>query len=288
MRQKRAKAYRKLMALYSMSFGFRQPYQILIDSEMCKTAISQNVDFVKQLGIVLQGTVKPMITQCCIHELYLQGKAQQPAVDLAKTFERRKCNHKEAIAGDDCLSSVIGDTNKHRYVVATQSQPLRAKLRSIPGVPILHVNRSVMILEPPSDTTLRAKALVETEALNPSTSETAKLKAVAAAPPEPPKKRKGPKGPNPLSVKKKKKVVDQQPAKSKDKEKGKAKAPMPKAIQPPAETDVVVGEKRKRGDDDDGPVDGVPEEKAAHSGRKRRRKRKGTTVAEISEPPATS
>ena len=29
MRQKRAKAYRKLMALYSMSFGFRQPYQVL-------------------------------------------------------------------------------------------------------------------------------------------------------------------------------------------------------------------------------------------------------------------
>ena len=29
MRQKRAKAYRKLMGLYSMSFGFRQPYQVL-------------------------------------------------------------------------------------------------------------------------------------------------------------------------------------------------------------------------------------------------------------------
>ncbi|TFY66193.1 hypothetical protein EVG20_g4900 [Dentipellis fragilis] len=287
MRQKRAKAYRKLMALYSMSFGFRQPYQVLIDSEMCKMAISQNIDFVKQLGIVLQGMVKPMITQCCIHELYLQGKAQQPAVDLAKMFERRKCNHKEAIAGDDCVSSVIGDTNKHRYVVATQSQPLRVKLRSIPGVPILHVNRSVMILEPPSDTTLRAKALVESEALNPSTSEAAKLKAAAPAPPEPPKKRKGPKGPNPLSVKKKKKVADQQPAtKSKDKDKGKAKA-TPKVIQSPAETNAVVGEKRKRGNDDE-PVDGGREEKDAHSGRKRRRKRKGTTAAEPSDPPSIS
>jgi len=29
MRQKRAKAYRKLMTLYSISFGFRQPYQVL-------------------------------------------------------------------------------------------------------------------------------------------------------------------------------------------------------------------------------------------------------------------
>lgn len=150
MRQKRAKAYRKLMSLYSMSFGFRQPYQTLgkyrqdhcvtmyktysyiVDSEMCKESISHKIDLAKQLGVVLQGTVKPsellfalsvqmyqgsererrscllVITQCCIHELYLQGKSQQPAVDLAKTFERRKCNHREAIPGDDCLSSVVG------------------------------------------------------------------------------------------------------------------------------------------------------------------------------------
>ena len=29
MRQLRSKAYRKLMAMYSTSFGFRQPYQVL-------------------------------------------------------------------------------------------------------------------------------------------------------------------------------------------------------------------------------------------------------------------
>ena len=29
MRQKRAKAYKKLMAMYELSFGFRQPYQVL-------------------------------------------------------------------------------------------------------------------------------------------------------------------------------------------------------------------------------------------------------------------
>jgi U3 small nucleolar RNA-associated protein 23 len=42
-------------------------------------------------------------------------------------------------------------------VVATQSHPLRVGLRAIPGVPIVHVNRSVMILEPASDATLNAK-----------------------------------------------------------------------------------------------------------------------------------
>ncbi|TFK94286.1 PIN domain-like protein, partial [Polyporus arcularius HHB13444] len=252
MRQKRAKAYRKLMSLYALTFGFRQPYQVLVDSHMCKDAIVRKIDFVKQLGVVLQGTVKPMITQCCIHELYLQGKEQQPAVDLAKTFERRKCNHREAIPGDECLSSVVGETNKHRYVVATQSQELRQKLRAIPAVPIVHNNRSVMILEPPSDTTLRAKALEEEKALHPTAPEAAKLPA--AAPTEPPKKKKkGPKGPNPLSVKKKK-----------------SNAAATTKKETPAESKAVVGEKRRR-EDGDGQSEATHGEETGHK-RKRRRK----------------
>jgi U3 small nucleolar RNA-associated protein 23 len=50
-----------------------------------------------------------VITQCCIHELYIKGKAFQEAVDTAKNFERRKCNHREAIPGDDCLADVVGE-----------------------------------------------------------------------------------------------------------------------------------------------------------------------------------
>jgi U3 small nucleolar RNA-associated protein 23 len=89
------------------------------------------------------------------------------------------CNHREAIPGDECLLSIVGkivsafsppsfpspsrllgDKNKHRYVIATQSHPLRVKLRAIPGTPIVHINRSVMILEPPSDATLKVKEMV--------------------------------------------------------------------------------------------------------------------------------
>jgi len=76
MRQKRAKAYRKLMHLYCHFFGFRQPYQMLstswdqvcrhklifaylVDSETCLMAVAASTDLVKQLGTVLQGDVKP-------------------------------------------------------------------------------------------------------------------------------------------------------------------------------------------------------------------------------------
>jgi len=143
-----------------------------------------------------------VITQCCIHELYIQGNLHQPAVDLAKSFERRKCNHKEAIPGNECIAAVVGEINKHRYVIATQSRPLRVKLRAIPGVPIVHINRSVMVLEPASDITLQSKQRAEQDALGPSKSEKTTLPVAPQVEPVI-KRKKRPKGPNPLSVKKK-------------------------------------------------------------------------------------
>ncbi|KAH7915356.1 Fcf1-domain-containing protein [Hygrophoropsis aurantiaca] len=257
MRQKRAKAYRKLMALYCMTFKFRQPYQILVDSEMCKIAIESKLELSKQLGAVLQGDIKPMITQCCVEELYRQGKAFQPAVDLAKSFERRKCNHREPIPGDECLTSVVGDENKNRYVIATQSQPLRVKLRTIPAVPIVHMNRSVMILEPPSQATLAKKESTEESALH---SEVVHSSLDSSTTQEQPRKKKGPKGPNPLSMKKKKVTIDSPKASA---AKGQAK--------------------RKREPTDDGNDEQVTrndpteEEQLVHPKRKRRR-RKPTTL----------
>lgn len=58
MRQKRAKTYKKLMELYSRSFGFRQPYQVLVDSSFCVYATQNKIDIPKQLGAVLQGQQK--------------------------------------------------------------------------------------------------------------------------------------------------------------------------------------------------------------------------------------
>lgn len=76
MRQKRAKSYKKLMHLYCMSFGFRQPFQVLgapcicctriscsshpsVDSQMCTEAVASKSDLPKQLSTTVQGTVKP-------------------------------------------------------------------------------------------------------------------------------------------------------------------------------------------------------------------------------------
>lgn len=202
---------------------------------------------------------------------HLYRAKDQEAIDLAKTFERRRCNHgmfakkKEHKLDDDddkkdnekdkdtkedeevdewaesededaakapaksksgksaakddkfkplsafeCMRDVIivGGKNKHRYVVATQKPKLRGLLRMVPGVPLIYMNRSVMIMEPMSPATERARQVMEESKLSSGLNDrnAARKHAIEeeeeAAPVA--KKRRGPKEPNPLSVKKKK------------------------------------------------------------------------------------
>lgn len=75
------------------------------------------------------------------------------AVERAKQLERRRCGHHpesfaEPLSTAACLAAVVGPTNRHRYVVATQDLELRRALRNVPGVPLVYVNRSVVIMEP--------------------------------------------------------------------------------------------------------------------------------------------
>lgn len=183
-----------------------------------------------------------MITQCEIRKLY--AKKDEPgvseAIELAKSCERRRCGHHpdeypEPLSTLECFQSVVdpkgSGENKHRYVVASQSQDLRRLLRGVRGVPLIYIKRSVMILEPMSDESSRLRAREERSKFRAGIKPTigkrkrdekeeeseddstlpngAKIGARATATgsdgPKKTKKKPGPKGPNPLSVKKSKK-----------------------------------------------------------------------------------
>lgn len=93
-----------------------------------------------------------VITQCVVSRLYAEGTTAQAATDLAKTFERRKCNHWKMKETDgECITGIIGNDNRYRYCVASQSPAARGQLRAVPGVPILFETRGMILLEPPSD-----------------------------------------------------------------------------------------------------------------------------------------
>lgn len=185
MRGKRSKAYRKLLKQYELAFNFRQPYQVLVDADLIKDAHRFAMDLPQYLSNTLHGEVKILITQCSMRHLYDAQKKQsqqyhnqsqnsqqkqggkekqhqrgedidnnvdmRKVIEKAKEFERRRCGHRpeeypEPLGTLECLGECVGKTNKHRYVVATQDPEVRAKMRSIPGVPLIYISRSVMIV----------------------------------------------------------------------------------------------------------------------------------------------
>ncbi|CAG8568782.1 914_t:CDS:2 [Ambispora gerdemannii] len=218
MRKKRAKQYKRLMALYSTSFGFREPYQILLDGNFATTATSYKINLETQLSKVMQGSIKQMYTLCSINELRQSGeKEHSRALQFLSQLEKRGCSHLgSSVSSAECLASIIGNENEHRYCVATQNRKLREKLRGIPGVPLLYINRTVLIFEPPSYVTLEKAKQIEIAKTLPSTDEMNFLKMTNSdaknkigAKSKAKKKHKGPKQPNPLSCKKSKKKPSQ-------------------------------------------------------------------------------
>lgn len=177
----------------------------------------------------LRALTTTVITQCTIRHLY-QLPAEHPAKDrligIAKSFERRKCNHHELespLPEKECFASVVlkNGVNKHRYVVAFQARDVRALVKDVPGVPSIVINRSVMLLEPMNDASKfkrdgmeREKFLqgiVEARAADKvlkkrKREEDGEVEGEGAdgeVKEKKKKKKRGPKGPNPLSVKKK-------------------------------------------------------------------------------------
>jgi U3 small nucleolar RNA-associated protein 23 len=231
-----------------------------------------------------------VITQCSIRHLYKEGsdRSVQAAIEVAKNVcERRRCGHHpethpEPLSTLECLSSIVDPDkariNKHKYVVATQEQEVRSAMRRIPGVPLIYVSRSVMILEPMSEATRRVcesgekgklrdgfvrnndrkrkRGDEEEDEKNGSEAESGDE---AGGPQDGEKKKKkkkktyGPKQPNPLAVqKKKKKSADEGQSKAtkpkdENKERNEGQAPAPTTAETgPEKGNAENKPKRKR------------------------------------------
>ncbi|KAI0018438.1 Fcf1-domain-containing protein [Xylariomycetidae sp. FL0641] len=232
MRAKRSKAYKKLMGQFALTFGFREPYQVLVDADFVLTGAQCKMELMRRLEDTLHGSVKPLITQCCMRHLYARSSepGANEAIEKAKSIERRRCGHHpdeypEPLSAMECINSVVdpkdAGVNKFRYCCAVNDDEVRASLRQIPGVPLMYIRRSVLIMEPMATVSAKERSRDErskfrAELKTPASKrkraddseEEADLEdnARGKAKTDKPKKKKiaGRKEPNPLSVKKKK------------------------------------------------------------------------------------
>ena len=133
---------------------------------------------------------------------------------IAKRFENRKCHHHVPVSASECLLSCIGDKNNLHFLLATQDFALKDAVGLVPGVPILSIYHNCLVLEKPSETCIKLADKSKTKKMSMPDAERSRLNRISEAvapkienPAVAPKvigKRKPIKGPNPLSMKKKK------------------------------------------------------------------------------------
>ncbi|KAJ5683533.1 hypothetical protein N7462_006698 [Penicillium macrosclerotiorum] len=256
MRAKRSKKYRKLMHQYELAFGFREAYQVLVDSNFLRAVDSFKMDLIPALERTVQGKTKPLLTKCSLAALManqpINPRTNQPyrpyCLPPPTILPLRHCSHnKESTPIDEveCLLSLLSPStevkkNKEHYILATadpivkkkddntdsqqrkrkrdedreeeqalrRARQLRVRARSIPGVPIIYVKRSVMVLEPMSNPSETVRDGVERDKFRVGLPEERQTDAKPEGELKKIRGLKKAKGPNPLSVKKTKKRTD--------------------------------------------------------------------------------
>ncbi|KAI1614915.1 hypothetical protein EDD37DRAFT_650076 [Exophiala viscosa] len=181
MRAKRSKKYRKIMQSYQLAFGFREPYQVLLDSNFLRTAHAFHMPLQKYLENTLHGECRLFVTKCSLAKVMADfekdpnkhPRQKRPGFLPPPTeVPLRHCKHKneagEEVVFDEarCLLDLLAGQphgneqakNKQHYILASADAEdnerrrrgyidVRERARTISGVPIVYVKRSVMILE---------------------------------------------------------------------------------------------------------------------------------------------
>lgn len=81
------------------------------------------------------------------------GSAVFGATIILKQFAIHKCGHDEKSPKPamKCFKSMLQEKNPQRYFIVTQDADLRAKVRKVPGTPVLYLHHKALTLEKPSE-----------------------------------------------------------------------------------------------------------------------------------------
>ncbi|GAB0091441.1 rRNA-processing protein UTP23 homolog [Sergentomyia squamirostris] len=199
MKVKRRNKLLKYLEFYKLNYGFREPYQVLVDATFCHHALSKKIKINDQITNYVGGEVKFVTTRCCIMETESLGPNFSKTTFVLKSFAVHRCTHKsDKISGSLCIKSLAPES---RYIVATQDKTLQMWCRRRPGQPVLYFHGVTPVFEAPSDATKKSVNVELQKQLQ-------DLGTLKVEPPEMPivkKKKKKTKNPNPLSCLKKKK-----------------------------------------------------------------------------------
>nr|CCA21595.1 rRNAprocessing protein putative [Albugo laibachii Nc14] len=151
MRYLRAKAIRKALRQFQFLCGIKPPYKVLLDINFIAMCHQAKVELKERVAKFLQVKLYQcefFIPEKSIQELKLIGDSMKPVLESIKMFSVIESKASEdSVDMTKEILAIIGECNAGKYIVATQEVELRKQLRQIPGVPLIYLNRSVLVFE---------------------------------------------------------------------------------------------------------------------------------------------
>ncbi|GMH32983.1 hypothetical protein BSKO_00817 [Bryopsis sp. KO-2023] len=208
---KSRKRIRKNLEFYSSTFGFREPYKVLVDGNflhfMRETQLCEVQDV---LGKACNAKFVAYSTKCVSWELREMGSEFAETLIACRKLKLHKCEHEKAVPASQCLLEQVGKDNEDNWWIATQDDGLVQKLHDVPNAPSFRMTVNGLTLQKPSDKSVRIRDKMVRKSMHVSEWEK-KTKAMKDVDFSGSQKagvrveKKKAKAPNPLACKKKKK-----------------------------------------------------------------------------------
>ncbi|CAG9533842.1 unnamed protein product [Cercopithifilaria johnstoni] len=201
MKVKRYKRAKRIISIYRHNFSLESPYKVLLDGTFAMAALQNKINLREQMPKYLNAEVDMRVTSCVLKELEKLGSTLYGALHICKQFDIELCPHRPVRTAVECIKHMARRMKRGiTCFFATQDNELMEALKQIPGIPVLFIKYNAILIDRPSQATIQ-----EIERPKDQLLEINELKKTVFGEGEKPKRRrKGPKGPNPLSVKKKK------------------------------------------------------------------------------------
>ncbi|CBZ51270.1 u3 snoRNP protein, related [Neospora caninum Liverpool] len=94
MKISRRKQFKRVMRFYSVGFGIKEPFKVLVDGTFLTAALKHRLSLADRLPLLLGGPCTIMVTPCIVTELrQLPREKSVGAIAACKRLRRFKCGH---------------------------------------------------------------------------------------------------------------------------------------------------------------------------------------------------
>lgn len=140
------------MNFFRLNYGLQPPFSVLLDPEFIQTSLLKKVFAKTALAELLGGPAVLVVTRCVTASLRAGGDPLAGAALMAKRLQHQECAHDHPIDPHECCYSLLlgQEERQKKLCLASQDPAFRKRARTIPGVPILHIYNTTVILDPPS------------------------------------------------------------------------------------------------------------------------------------------